>query len=727
MYFMKRTLNQTALLICFFALPYLLLAQQKPNVVFIVTDDLGAVFDAYGNSDVPAPNFSRLMQHGIMFKQVYCQYALCSPSRTTLLSGKRPNSTGVLNNGTSIRVKLGADYKFLPEYFESFGYYTAKFGKMTCGHELEIDWNYYYDSVSGDGISGIGGSPEWWVDTTNKIVEETRSGRYTTAMIRHMQQRDNTKPHFYALGLEAHNEFDPILSAWNKIGDASIQQLLPVDLAGNKTNVYGNGSGNITLPNTPANDAEDIPLPALKSLEQYPPDEWRNIRHAYYAEITQVDDLIGKVIDELDREDAWKNTVVVFTSDHGIQTGEHNGLWFKQTLFEGALRVPMVICAPGRPAGIHNSPVELVDIYSTLAELCSLPIPAEQEGSSLVPLLDRANVRWKAAAFAQVRRVDRQGSSDTTLSDAVRTTQYHYNSWGVDGEELYDIVNDPEEFTNLVNNPQYTGVLDTMRTLLADNWQGAKPPKYKTKVFYRDADGDTYGTRTDSIIAYFARPGYVLTPGDCDDNKASVNPGALEKTCNGVDDNCNAIVDEGKPVPLVGTSAGYDLCLQDSIVLSVTNPLPNSAYQWTKGNASIANATGVSYTAKLPGNYKVIATNTKSGCVSTSTNTKITRVCSTAASVISTNKSGLALNPVSGLYPNPSKGTINITYTATTVKGVQLTVFDVTGKAVFTQTERNTVGQNNFQLNLSHLTAGTYNLEVTEDVKKTRIKFIIQR
>ncbi|MBG9378693.1 sulfatase-like hydrolase/transferase [Panacibacter sp. DH6] len=725
---MTKTLTQLTFVLSLLLFSSLLRAQQKPNVIFIVVDDLGAVFEAYGNSDVPTPNFYRLMEHGTMFKQVYCQYALCSPSRATLLSGKRPNSTGVLNNGTSIRVKLGADYKFLPEYFQSLGYYTAKFGKMTCGHEEEIAWNYYYDSVSGDGISGIGGSPKWWVDTSRKIVEDTRSGVFTTAMIRHMQQPGTGKPYFYALGLEAHNEFDPILSAWNKIGDAATQQLLPVDLAGTKTNVYGNGSGNITLPNTPVNDADDIPLPALKSLEQYPPDEWRNIRHAYYAEITQVDDLIGKVMDELDTEDAWKNTVVVFTSDHGIQTGEHNGLWFKQTLFEGALRVPLVVCAPGKPAGIHNSPVELVDLYATLAELCSLPIPADQEGSSLVPLLDRQNVRWKAAAFAQVRRVDRQGSSDTTLSDAVRTTQYHYNSWGVDGEELYDIINDPDEFTNLVTNPQYAGVLDTMRNLLVNNWQGAKPPKYKTKTFYRDADGDTYGTRADTIIAYFAHKGYVSTPGDCNDTKASVNPGAAEKTCNGLDDNCNEIIDEGKVLPKIAPTGSLDICITDSVLLTVSNPLPNSAYQWSRGNVDIAGATGISFTAKLVGNYRVVATNTKAGCSSTSGVTKVTNSCpATALSAVGSNAVTTTVQPMAHtLYPNPSKGVINVQYTALTNRDINLQVTDLAGKTLFTQKRSSSKGANTFSLDLLSLTSGVYYLYITEDVNHSRMKFIIQ-
>jgi hypothetical protein len=240
----------------------------------ITIDDMTIGFDAYGNPDVPMPIFARLMQHGTMFRTAYCQYALCSPSRSSVWSGKRPNSTGVFGDGTDIRTKLGANYKFLPEYLNSNGYYTGKFGKFTCGHEDQIAWNYQ-DAVVGDGIKDISGTPYWFIDTANKNPLTTTFGKYATDMISKMQQGSNS-PYFYAVGLSTHNQFSPTLVSWNKLGDPSVQQLLPVDIDGTLTNVRGNGSANIGLPNTPVNDGDDIPSPALKGLSPYPTAEWKN-------------------------------------------------------------------------------------------------------------------------------------------------------------------------------------------------------------------------------------------------------------------------------------------------------------------------------------------------------------------------------------------------------------------------------------------------------------------
>jgi len=722
---MKRTLCSILFISFCFLTSLPLRAQQKPNVIFIGVDDLGTVFDVYGNADVPCPNFARLMQHGTLFRQVYCQYALCSPSRTSLLSGKRPNTTGVINNGTSIRANLGANYKFLPEYFQSNGYFTGKFGKMTCGHEEEIAWSYYYDSVSGDGIKNIGGTPHWWIDTAHKTPMQIKEGQFVNAMIREMN-KPRTSPYFFGLGLEAHNEFAPILSAWNKIGNNTTQQLLPVDLEGTLTNVYGNSSDNITLPNTPANDGDDIPEPALKSLQPYPEDEWKRIRHAYYAEITQVDTLLGVVLDELDRQNAWQNTVVVFWSDHGIQTGEHNGLWFKQTLFEGALRVPLVICAPGKSTGgIHESPVELIDIYSTLSELCGLPVPADQEGSSLVPLLEKQNVPWKKAAFAQVRRVDRQGDSDTTLSDAVRTTRYHYNSWGIFGEELYDIQIDPEEFTNQVTNPAYAIILDSMRVLLANNWQAARPPVYPKRTFYRDADGDGYGTRADSIITYFALAGYIKTPGDCDDTRSSVYPGAPERSCNGIDDNCNNLIDENKVLPTITVLGNPDICSAGYVDLRSSGNA-TALYQWKKNGVIIASATKRSYRASSAANYSVVVTNTNSGCVAESAPATVTNSCFSALNSLVASSDVVTSSVKLSVYPNPAKGNIAVTYNSRGNSVIQLRVFDITGRTVYNRKEQNIKAVNTFNLNLSGRSAGMYYLEITEGKVKQRMKFVIE-
>ncbi len=239
-------------------------AQKKFNVVFIGLDDLSIAFDAYGNPQVPLPNFARLMQHGTMFKTAYCQYPLCSPSRTSIFSGKVPDSTGIYENGTPIRTTLGADYKFLPEYFHMYGYQTERYSKFTCTHEAEIAWDYISPSKHSGNAEGLQQTPLWWIDTLPKTFIETPSAVYTNFMVDRMKAPVG-QPYFYSLGLTTHNPFTPILDSWNKLGDSNAQELLNVDIKGTKTNVMGNGSGSILLPATPANDVDDIPAIALKT------------------------------------------------------------------------------------------------------------------------------------------------------------------------------------------------------------------------------------------------------------------------------------------------------------------------------------------------------------------------------------------------------------------------------------------------------------------------------
>jgi uncharacterized sulfatase len=185
------------------------------------------------------------------------------------------------------------------------------------------------------------------------------------------------------------------------------------------------------------------------------------------------------VLDEMDRQNLWSNTVVVFWSDHGQQLGEHDGTWLKEVLFEESLHVPLIICVPGKPAGVCSRLVEYVDLYPTLAQICGLPAPTGMEGSSFVPLLDMPTLHWKKAVFSQVLRAD-----SLVMGRSVRTEQYSYNSWETHGEELYDNIDDPHQYTNLVTNPAYLETLKKMRRILADGWTSSLPPVYLQNYFY---------------------------------------------------------------------------------------------------------------------------------------------------------------------------------------------------------------------------------------------------
>ncbi len=768
--------------------PFKSIAQKKPNVIFIAVDDMSIAFDAFGDSDVHTPNFARLMQHGMLFKQTYCQYAMCSPSRTSLLSGKRPDSTGVTSNTTDIRTVLGANFKFLPEYFHDYNYHTQRFGKISCDHEDEISWDSTFDLDFKH--YAVAGDPIWWIDTASKTSEQNVTGQITAALVNKLKQ-PIPQSFFYGIGLSTHNPYTPILSAWNKTGDSSEQRLLPVDNNGTITNVQGNGSSNIHLPNTPVNDTDDIPPIAINKDILYKTDpEWRDLKHAYYAEVSELDDHLGVLLDQVDSLNLWDNTIVVFWSDHGIQLGEHEGLWLKKTLFEEALRVPFVICAPGKRTGICNKPVELIDIFSTLTELCGLPTSPGEEGSSLVPLLENPNAEFKKAVFAQVSR---PVNHNLIEARAARTDNFHYNSWIGNGEELYDVQADPFEYTNLINNPAYADTLNEMRTILANGWSQYLPQR----VFYKDQDGDGYGNLADTVHSNNIPSGYVTDSTDCNDTNANVHPGAVE-ICNGIDDNCDGRIDENTSQAAITPTGTVNICKGSSATLSA-NSGAGITYQWLKNGVPISGATHKSYVTRQAGNYKVTESSA-SGCTATSEATTVIvndnpgatikalgnlNICSTGSvklqsklgsgytyqwelnatniagatdknyiaaiagnySVTVTNSNGCSKSSAVltvtnscgafandsnyfdtdyklSLSPDPSHGNIKVTYNSGKGGRIELKIFDIRGRLVFTKTEISVKGSNIYPLNLPTSYSGVYYLELSEDNVVNRIKFI---
>jgi uncharacterized sulfatase len=192
----------------------------------------------------------------------------------------------------------------------------------------------------------------------------------------------------------------------------------------------------------------------------------RECKQAYYAAISFVDAQIGRIVDAVDRLKLWDNTVVVFWSDHGYHLGEH-GLWMKQSLFENAARVPLVIIAPGAKGNGKPSPrtVEFVDLYPTLADLAGLTPPKNLAGVSLRPLLNDPSAKWDKPAFTQVWRGQFAGHS-------VRTARYRYTEWdhGQKGAQLYDYQTDPQEYHNLVNDPAYAATVAELKALVEKNW-----------------------------------------------------------------------------------------------------------------------------------------------------------------------------------------------------------------------------------------------------------------
>jgi iduronate 2-sulfatase len=616
------------LIISFTVKPWVGDSQVSPkyNVLFIAVDDMNDRINFLGNSEVVSPNLQRLVARGMVFKRAYSQYPLCNPSRTSLLSGWRPDKTGIINNTVRPRSVMGPNVKFLPEYFKQYGYHTERYGKIMHGQfEADITWDFAEPAEGGGGgdITAPKGAiyppytgKDWWIEDVPD--DSLHTGIMARDLVARMQQPQIT-PFFYALGLTAHHPFNPSLKYWNLNGDPSVQELLPIDANRDFTDLKGNGSEPIILPSTPPGDRNDIPASALTGQWLYNDSELKRVVHAYDAKVSQTDAQLGLVLDEMDRQNLWENTIVVFWSDHGQHLGEHEGLWGKLTLFEESLHIPLIVCVPGKSAGECSKLVELVDLYPTLAELCGLPPPSGMEGTSFAPLLDNPTLTWKRAIFSQVSR---------SKGRSVHTEQYHYNSWGANGEELYDHNTDPHEYTNLAGKAEYTDVLNQMKNILSEGWTKSVPPPQcpDPQTFYADNDGDGYGNPLTSIQACSVPAGFVADNRDCSDNNAAVHPNAVE-ICNGIDDNCNGETDEGgvcNGAPIITASGPTsNLCPGTSVTLTCS---PSSSYLWSTG------ATTQSIAVTVAGSYKVTA----NGITSASTDVSFL-ACGSPTSLVTSN------------------------------------------------------------------------------------------
>jgi len=437
---------------------------RKLNVLFISVDDMNNDLGCYGSPIVKTPGIDRLAARGVKFDRAYCQYPLCSPSRTSIMTGLRPDTTRVFDLQLHFR-KTVPDAVTLGELFKNDGYYAARVGKVyhygnpgqigTNGLDDAHTWNHRVNPAGVDKTKlepritnltpgrGLGSSLSFLSDPDHADTEHT-DGMVATEVIKLLEQNQD-KPFFIAAGFyRPHCPY---------VAPKQYFDLYPLD--------------QIRFPDEPAEHIKQIPEPALGSTKPWPlfgvdPEEARRAKQAYYASISFVDAQINRLLDAMDRLKLWENTVVVFWSDHGYHVGNH-GLWKKQSLFETSARVPMVIAAPGKSAGkVAMQPVELVDLYPTLADLAGIKAPTSVEGKSLRPLLENVSAEWSHPAYTQVRR------GGQIVGRSVRTDRWRYTEWdaGKAGVQLYDMQADPHEFTNLATSAEHAQTLKQMKTLL---------------------------------------------------------------------------------------------------------------------------------------------------------------------------------------------------------------------------------------------------------------------
>ena len=458
-------------------------AAQRPNVLFIAIDDLRPEMGCYGNPLVKTPHIDRLAARGIVFNHAYCQQAVCSPTRSSLLTGRRPDVTRVWDLETHFRVAL-PDAVTLPQYFKANGYQCVALSKIYHhGFEDGRSWSVPHWYPNGQTIDT---DPADW---TKRIVKKAGSGVQEHAKA--PLSADNDKPNANKAkkapkgpAFEVSSKSDDELPDGFTAAEA-VKRLHELKKKGQPFFL----AVGFLKPHLPfvapkkywdLYDPDKIPLPALDHLPEgapafaghengelhsyanvpkgnpIPPDLAKKLRHGYYACISYTDAQIGRLLDALRKEGLTDNTVVVLWGDHGWQLGEH-GLWHKHTNFELATRAPLLLSLPQQKSAGQkcDAPVEFVDVYPTLADVCGLPVPAGLDGVSLKPFVENPSLAATKVAISQYPRGGVQTGGTPLMGYSIRDPRWRLTLWRerrgskIIATELYDELNDPAETKNL--------------------------------------------------------------------------------------------------------------------------------------------------------------------------------------------------------------------------------------------------------------------------------------
>ncbi|MCL4203096.1 MAG: sulfatase [Pirellulaceae bacterium] len=464
-------------------------AEQRPNVLFIPVDDLRTELGCYGAEHIRSPHIDRLAKDGTVFLRAYCQQAVCSPSRTSLMTGLRPDSTKVYDLVTHFRTHV-PDVVTLGQHFKQNGYYCVSMGKIYHGgYDDPPTWSEPARRPAGGagyvteenrqimsrrraealerGLKGQALSRA--ARGTATEMADVPDNAYTDGAIAELgvralrELKDRKEPFFLAVGfVKPHLPFNAPKRFWDLYDPQQIKlaenPFPPKNVTPYSLTTWGEMR---------AYDG----IPAKGDLTD---DQARQLKHGYYACVSFTDANVGKLLDELDRLGLADNTIVVLWGDHGWKLGEHNS-WCKHTNFENDANAPLIIRAPGQkaPGGKTRALVEFVDIYPTLCDLAGLEKPAHLEGTSAAPLLDDPQRPWKPAAFSQYPRGSVTGYS-------MRTDRYRLTAWKdrktgkVEALELYDHTTDPAENENVAGAADQAEVVERLMQQLNDGWQAVQ-------------------------------------------------------------------------------------------------------------------------------------------------------------------------------------------------------------------------------------------------------------
>lgn len=435
---------------------------KRLNVLFIVIDDLRPEIGCYGNESMSTPNIDRLAAKGVKFNQAYCQYPVCNPSRSSFLTGKRPDELGIVSNLVSLRKKW-PNLVTLPQLFRKYGYYTAGLGKLFhVGLDDNGEQTLFRDTASfeysykalgnspaigdkGEGRVAGDGSIPWCQWRATEGGDEAQPDGMLAAEAVRVLEKNHDCPFFIGVGF--HKPHDPFFAPKEYF------DLYPLD--------------QVKLPAAPEDRSQLLryALPTRSyDFSKLTEQDCREIKRAYRACTSFVDAQVGKLLDTMDRLNLWENTIVVLIGDHGYHLGEH-GWWNKVTVFELGARSPMIMWLPGAKGMGHetDSAVEFLDLYPTFVDYCGFEATHMLSGKSLRPVLEEPAETWNKPAYTQVVR------AEVGMGYSVCQGSYRYTQWGrtsEGGDELYNHVEDPVGYYNLAEQPEHAQLHDHMAKLL---------------------------------------------------------------------------------------------------------------------------------------------------------------------------------------------------------------------------------------------------------------------
>lgn len=440
------------------------------NVLFVGVDDLRPQLGCFGDSFAHTPNIDAIARRGTVFRSTYCQQALCGPSRASLLTGLRPDTTGVYDLNTRFRDML-PDAVTLPQMFKQNGYFTQNIGKIFHGNIVMNDpesWSVPEQlnmvTKSDQYVLEKNRDPKnaWHKTAATECVDVWDAayidGRIADAGVKALRQM-NGHPFFLAVGFnKPHLPFAAPKRYWDLFHRSD------VPMPANPHRPEGCPSFSIA------------PYSELRSYDEMrrygliPEDVVREVIHGYYAAAAYTDANIGLLMQELERRGLRENTIVVLWADHGWHLGELD-YWGKTTNYEVCTRVPLIVSVPGKARQTSEALVELLDVYPTLAELCDLVPPRRLQGRSFAHLLDDASLPGKKAAFSQFPRKDVNTGNERLMGYSMRTTRYRYTEWlgagySLRATELYDQQNDPHETRNIASAASNAQVVQELSAML---------------------------------------------------------------------------------------------------------------------------------------------------------------------------------------------------------------------------------------------------------------------